>query len=468
MADLTSLTKEELLAQNRQLQALVEQQSQLIVLLQQQIEALKAEIALLKGGGKPRLPAPDWAKANTKPPVAQAEVSPRKKRANSFVRLREEPTEKVVHTCAECPDCGRALSGGSLRSRRQIIDLPAISVKIVEHLFQERYCGVCRKRCFPSPDLSETAVGQSRFGQNIHALVAYLRFVGRLPIRSIASLLSALCHLKVSVGEVVGMLASVSALGQSAYDGLKESLRKSAYVHGDETGWRESGQNGYLWSFATPDACYFLYPKTRAGHVVTDVLGEDYPGIVVSDFYAAYNAHFGLHQRCWVHFLRDIHKLTEQFPTEGVRQWCEKVRKVYDRAKAFSSPCRKERVVQRFAFQRALSALATPYAGTNLPQGTLCKRILTFEGELFTFVEYPDVPSENNFAERIIRPRVIARKVSGGTKSAEGSKTMVVLSSLFATWKLRGEEALEACRDMMRQALNKSLPQSDSILIPQP
>ena len=337
MSDYSFLTKEDLIS-------LIEQQSQLITLLQKQVEELKAEIALLKGGGKPRLPAPDWAKANTKPPVAQAEVSPRKKRTASFVRLREEPTEEVVHTCTECPDCGHALSGGSLRSRRQIIDLPAISVKIVEHLFQERYCGVCRKRCFPSPDLSETAVGQSRFGQNIHALVAYLR--------------------------------------------------------------------------------------------------------------------------CWVHFLRDIHKLTEQFPTEGVRQWCEKVRKVYDRAKAFSSPCRKERIVQRFAFQRALSALATPYAGTNLPQGTLCKRILTFEGELFTFVEYPDVPSENNFAERTIRPRVIARKVSGGTKSAEGSKTMVVLSSLFATWKLRGEEALEACRAMMRQALNKSLPQSDSILLP--
>ena len=453
MADLTSLSKEELIA-------LIEQQSQLIVLLQKQVEELKAEIALLKGGGKSRPSAPDWAKANTKPAVAKAEVSPRKKRTDAFVRPREEPTEEVVHTCAECPDCGRTLTSGSLRSRRQIIDLPAISVKIVEHLFQERYCGVCQKRCFPSPDLSETAVGQSRFGQNIHALVAYLRFVGRLPIRSIASLLSALCHLKVSVGEVAGMLASVSALGQATYDSLKESLRKSAYVHGDETSWRQSGQNGYLWSFANQDACYFLYPKTRAGHVVTDVLGDDYQGIVVSDFYAAYNTHFGLHQRCWVHFLRDVHKLKEQFPTEGVLAWCKKVRDIYDRAKAFSSPYRKKRVAQRFRFQRELSALATPYAGTNLPQSTLCKRILAFEGELFTFVEYPDVPSENNFAERIIRPRVIARKVSGGTKSEAGSKTMVVLASLFATWKLQGQEALEACRAMMRQALKSSMPQS--------
>ena len=82
----------------------------------------------------------------------------------------------------------------------------------------------------------------------------------------------------------------------------------------------------------------------------------------------------------------------------------------------------------------------------------LCKRLLQFESELFTFVEYPQVPSENNPAERAIRPRVIARKISGGTRSPAGSQTMAVLSSLFATWQLRGEESLSACQKMLRDA----------------
>ena len=79
------------------------------------------------------------------------------------------------------------------------------------------------------------------------------------------------------------------------------------------------------------------------------------------------------------------------------------------------------------------------------------------ESELFTFVEHPQVPSENNAAERVIRSRVIARKISGGTRSAAGSQTMAVLSRLFATWQLRGEESLSACRQMLQEAQQQPL-----------
>jgi hypothetical protein len=79
----------------------------------------------------------------------------------------------------------------------------------------------------------------------------------------------------------------------------------------------------------------------------------------------------------------------------------------------------------------------------------LAGRIVQFEAELFTFVEHPEVPSQNNAAERAVRPRVIARKISGGSRSPTGSKTMAVLASLFETWRLRGENALEACRKML-------------------
>ncbi len=448
MATHSDKSREELLA-------VVEQQAEMIALLLQQIGELKQEIQHLKGhkGGPGKLPSepPDWVKP-TVPSPDQEEKTPRKKRANAFVRVREKPTKEVVHACSQCPNCGRGLSGGSEYSRRQIIDLPEIAVRIIDHLLLARYCGVCQKACVPSPDLSAVAVGQSRFGQQVHSLVAYLRQVGRLPLRAIAALLSALCGLKVSVGEVARLLDTVAALGEAAYAGLREQLRKSAYTQGDETGWRENGHNGYLWSFSTPSVCYFTYPKTRAGRVVTDVLGEDYSGIVVSDFYAGYNTHLGLHQRCFVHLLRDVHDLKGKFPLPGVLAWCARLRTLYEKAKAFSHPDKRARAKARVGFQQELVALAAPYAHTNLPQSVLCKRLLQFESEMFTFVEYPQVPSENNAAERVIRPRVIARKISGGTRSPAGSQTMAVLSSLFATWQLRGEEGLAACRQMLEDA----------------
>jgi transposase len=69
---------------------------------------------------------------------------------------------------------------------------------------------------------------------------------------------------------------------------------------------------------------------------------------------------------------------------------------------------------------------------------TLCERVEHFLPELFVFVAYPGVPSDNNLAERSVRPLVIARKISGGTRSPKGSSTRMGLASLFGTWMAQG------------------------------
>ena len=79
---------------------------------------------------------------------------------------------------------------------------------------------------------------------------------------------------------------------------LEQEIRASGVVHGDETGWRENGRNGYLWSFSTPKVRYLLYRPSRGGAVVEEVLGEEFDGVLVSDFYGAYNVYQGPHQRC--------------------------------------------------------------------------------------------------------------------------------------------------------------------------
>ena len=90
------------------------------------------------------------------------------------------------------------------------------------------------------------------------------------------------------------------------------------------------------------------------------------------------------------------------------------------------------------------------------PQHVLAKRICQYLPELFTFVEYPSVASSNNAAERAIRPAVIARKISGGTRSAKGSQTKTRLMSVFATWSLQGKEPIAACAQMIIAAQNKT------------
>ena len=471
MENLNSLSKKELIALILQLQQIVAEQAEMLALAFKEIEALK------KGMLPPKTP-PDWAKPN-KPqkPDAQENMESgsqiesekdsfqeendnsnssgkkgkeRKKRKKSFPRKRLQPTETVEHVCNNCPDCGRKLSGGWLYSLRQIIEIPPIVPRVIDHIITARKCGVCNKTCVPKVDYSEETIEHSPYGLHLVSFITYLRTLGRLPMESIKDLLQTLMGLHLSVGQISELLHLVAKQGQETYTKLRDEIRGSPYVHADETGWREDGQNGYIWSFSNPHVRYYVYDKSRSHFVPESVLGSLFPGILVSDFYAAYNYHNGLHQRCWVHLWRDVHDLKKAHPdAKGVHSWAEKLRDIYDRAKAFSSSSCKLRAKARVAFQKELYDLCSPYEKAELPQSTLCKRMLQFEAEMFTFVEYPDVPSENNAAERSVRPRVIARKISGGTRSSKGSKTMAVNASLFATWRLRGKDCLEECRQML-------------------
>jgi transposase len=179
--------------------------------------------------------------------------------------------------------------------------------------------------------------------------------------------------------------------------------------------------------------------------VVDEVLGAEFAGVLVTDFYAAYDHYPGLKQRCWAHLLRDIGDLCRQHPTDALLQgWATAVRALYHRASAACPPS-GERQQQR-AFERELLALCQPYLADEAAlHGGLCRRIEKYLSELFVFVSDPRVPPTNNEAERSLRPVVTARKISGGTRSPAGSDTKMTLSSLFGTWRVRGLNPFEEC-----------------------
>ena len=105
----------------------------------------------------------------------------------------------------------------------------------------------------------------------------------------------------------------------------------------------------------------------------------------------------------------------------------------------------------RAALERQLSARCAPYWALDsaVPQATLCRRIDWFLDELFEFVLDPAVPADNNLAERSLRPLVVARKVSGGTRSPEGSRVRMALASLFGTWLAQGRDPFDTCRQLL-------------------
>ena len=108
----------------------------------------------------------------------------------------------------------------------------------------------------------------------------------------------------------------------------------------------------------------------------------------------------------------------------------------------------KQRRAAQLALEKRLLALCRPCLDDPLAvQGKLCRRIDKHLKELFVFVAQPEVPPDNNAAERSLL--VISRKISGGTRSNQGTDAKMTLSSLFGTWRAQGLNPLTACRQLL-------------------
>jgi transposase len=286
-------------------------------------------------------------------------------------------------------------------------------------------------------------------------LITMLRMLGRLPIRTIQWYLQTFHQLHLSVGSIVAAIDRVAQQAEPRVAQIRQRVRASPVVHADETHWRENGASGFIWTFSTTTERYYVR-RDRTKAVVDEVLGQShevgaFSGVLCTDFYAAYHHYPGLKQRCWAHLLRALHELKKaRSDNVGLQVWASRVYRVYARAKRFHHPREAERARAKRRFERRLLALCKPFAADEqAPQRRLCARIERHLQELFVFVLEPQVPADNNTAERSLRPLVTSRKISGGTRTPAGTSARMTLASLFGTWVARGMDPYVSCRELL-------------------
>jgi transposase len=289
------------------------------------------------------------------------------------------------------------------------------------------------------------------------SLIAYWHIVCRIPLRAIQQMLARLHGLHLSLGGLRGILDAVAERGRPDYAHLKVEIRGSPAVHADESPWRENGSNGYVWACATDAIRYFERHGTRSGSVPRALLGDTFSGVVVCDGYVGYNTLDCRLQRCWVHLLRHGHEITARNPAATrAHAWVRALRALYDAATAlvatpgYASRPEATRAKYRLRFEARLMKLAQRVCPTDpKPMVNLAKFLAGKVNECFVFVELPEVAGENNAAERAIRPLVVTRKVCGGTRSAKGSETKMVLASLLHTLLVRQTDPVAAVEQML-------------------
>lgn len=444
--------------ENARLRAENDELRQFVAQLQAQLAAALQRIADLEQGSPP---LPSFVKPNRpKPPDSKPS---RKKRASQHnrARRRQKPTHIVLHALDRCPTCTYRLRGSSIDYTRQVLELPAPApIEVIEHQIIKRWCPHCRRWQRPQRAWQGQVLGRGRMGVRLVSLIAYLRTSLRLPIRHIQIYLRTLHQLSLSSGAIVGLLHQLRRAMQPTVTALQAQARASPILHGDETSWRENGQNGYIWCFVTPGNAavrYYTYDPSRGQQVVRRILGGQFHGHLVSDFYSGYNVYAGKHQRCWVHLLRDLHALKETYGEDrAVQQWAVGVRRLYDEAQAWlqarTQPTADEREACYVQGVERLHQFGLQYAQVKQhPCQALAKRLLRHEDELLQFVLVEGLSAHNNLAERSIRPLVVVRKISGGSRSAEGTQTRMALASVFETWQARHLNPFEECLKVLHQ-----------------
>jgi Transposase IS66 family/zinc-finger binding domain of transposase IS66 len=329
--------------------------------------------------------------------------------------------EHDVHPQQCCHCGGQDLEPTGQFEDHLVADIP--EPKIEWHRYRRHlyHCRGCQRTCQGRGDLE---LPGSHIGPRARLLTCYGRAHLGISLGKTKDLLHDFFGLTISRAGLLGHLRWGGQLFAPVVEELLDLLRQSPVVQGDETGWRINGQTAWAWCFRDPRLALFLIDRHRSRDVLTRALGATFAGTLVSDFYAAYNGLDCPKQRCLVHLLRELAKLREELPWQSARAFIQPLIDLFRDAIQLGKDRDK---LSRPAFGRAHQRILDRFDDLLLTSHTrhpeclrIWRRLFKHCDELFTFLDDPRVPADNNGSERDIRSLAAARN-DGGTHRAEWS-----------------------------------------------
>lgn len=350
--------------------------------------------------------------------------------------------EKVIAPAGECT-CGCCSVDPTTEfDVRYIEDIPPVSREVTRLIYLRGRCRNCG-RAIRHPDVADGPPVVT--GPNLAAHLTVLNHMG-MTFRKLGALCTHTFGIGLSPPGALGIVNRVGGSLEAPYKAVLRHLPQADWLNGDETGWKVMGKSGYIWCFCNRDVAFFHHDFSRGAKVVEEILGENFGGVVVCDFYAAYNC-IESTQRCLVHLLREIKKEREILSESELLKRFEKAVKrfIEDGLAVQAMPDGKAKDRARQRLERKLDSL-TRMKVTKGRAETLVKRIEKYRDDLIRFVTHPDVEFHNNRAERQLRPIVVNRKVSFGSSTAEGARRYCVVHTIVESCKLQGIDPIDFIR----------------------
>jgi transposase len=361
----------------------------------------------------------------------------------------------------QCPCCGGELHRTGRQRKRYTEDLPDdLHSEVTEHTIHRDWCPKCKKQV--EPKVADALPG-SMLGHRTLAFTAWLHFGLGTTTSQIIEVFNGHLQMKLSEGGLAGMWHRLADILTPWYEQIRSACLAAPVLHGDETGWRVQGQTWWLWCATTLHATFYWISDSRGHDALDEFFVEEFKGVLVSDFWKAYDAYSDRRQKCWAHLLREVKEIdTGPEATEEWRAFAKKLKRIYGdgvRLKLARDELSEEvfdrRVLSLHERMQELAKSASEHPHVR----RLAQRLHGASEEMLMFVEVTAVEPTNNRAEREIRPAVQMRKASYGSMSERGAVTRSVLMSICRTLKLRGQDPLKALGDALRHyAATGTLP----------
>ena len=367
-------------------------------------------------------------------------------------------TETEHHHVARCGACERegpeGFTGQSAWTGFYTLDLevgeaasPGLTLTNTLHRYYELRCScghVTREEPYRAPrDGLWENVGVTEWrlvGATLCALIVALSYRSRLSRARVREFLGDWLGLSLSVGTLQRCVEEAARAAAPLEDELVAAVLESGLLHADETSHKERGEPLWLWVFVNASTVLFLIGH-RTKEIVENLLGEDYAGWLMSDGYQVYRRYLK-RLRCWTHLQRkakgfeeSLHGVAQGFGRETGELLNMLMAAIY---RAREGPEHEDLVS---AYQRSLDefrARCEWLTGCRHKKTrALAREFLNDWDAIFAVLAHPHLPLTNNEAERALRHWVIWRRISYGTRTPVGSRTMALLASIIDTCRRR-------------------------------
>lgn len=347
-----------------------------------------------------------------------------------------------------CPHCNTKLGETQEIRSRHITDIKLTSkVKTTRFDIHRKYCPNCKK--LVEPEVKE-ALPHARFGLNLMLLVMYLRLGLRLPCNKVCNYFMDMFGLKISEGEIIGILKQLVVAFGDYYAHLEKLVKLARIKHSDTTSWRINGKNYVAWVFIAFGVVLYKIRKSNCHKVGLVFLKKQIGKILVVDRHCAFRllakkAGFLL-QLCWSHILQDSKQLAEEFGTEG-KHIHKKLKEIYALAKGLNHKGNQEMIEQ---LKAEIFELALRHYKHNTIRKFVNNLYYRDGDDLFRFVTDAEIDPTNNISERELRALVIIRKISNGSRSTRGANATAMLLSIIQTLRLKKENVLQGLQAILK------------------